>query len=174
MTIKNGQSRDTCNIGHKHRTMKKARRKIKRWATWTPSRNGSEPRSSWSVRSSCFFILVDANSTITKLGIISWNDIIYIAEHEVKGSGILFYVFLKKRLYKVCLSKHDLGEQIFILIRCYCENTLLIGTNFRGFWKVHWSMGSWVRGFVVFLFSCFKWTTQPTKIRTPISIMISQ
>jgi len=24
---------------------------------------------------------------------------------------------------------------------------LLVGTNFRGFYKIHWSMGSWIRGF---------------------------
>jgi len=24
---------------------------------------------------------------------------------------------------------------------------LFVGTNFRGFYKMHWSMGSWIRGF---------------------------
>jgi hypothetical protein len=24
---------------------------------------------------------------------------------------------------------------------------LFVGTNFRGFYKMHWSMGSWIHGF---------------------------
>ena len=101
-----------------------------------------------------FFILVDANSTITKLGIIWWNDIIYIAEHEVKGSGILFYVFLEKRLYEVCLRKHDLGEQIFILIRCYCENAFINWHQFSWFLKsplIHGFLSSWFRCIFIFV-----------------------
>jgi hypothetical protein len=29
----------------------------------------------------------------------------------------------------------------------YRESDLLVGTNFRGFYKMHWSMGSWIHGF---------------------------
>jgi len=27
---------------------------------------------------------------------------------------------------------------------------LFVGTNFRGFYKMHWSMGSWIRGFTYY------------------------
>ena len=27
----------------------------------------------------------------------------------------------------------------------YCENIVVVGHNFRGFYKVHWSTGSWIR-----------------------------
>ena len=66
----------------------------------------------------------------------------------------------------------------------YCESILFVGTNFRGFCKVHWSMGSWIHGFkhykqqlmgklyyVGFKFSWFKWSTE---IRTPWLIIVSQ
>jgi len=33
---------------------------------------------------------------------------------------------------------------------------LFVDTNFRGFCKMQWSLGSWI-----------KWTTKSTKIRTP-------
>jgi len=70
----------------------------------------------------------------------------------------------------------------------YTVNVLLfVGTNFRCFYEVHWSMGSWIRGFkyywqqsmgklyfVRFLFSWFKWTTKSAKTRNPWLIMISQ
>ena len=64
---------------------------------------------------------------------------------------------------------------------------LFIGTNFRGFYKMHWSLGSWIRDFkhyrqqsmgklyfVRFLYSWFKWNKKSAKIRTPRKIMISQ
>ena len=57
---------------------------------------------------------------------------------------------------------------------------LFVGTNFRGFYKMHWSMWSWIRGFkhcrqqsmgklhfVGFLLSWFKWTTKSTNIKIP-------
>ena len=60
-----------------------------------------------------------------------------------------------------------------------------VGTNFRGFYKMHRSMGSWICGFkhdrqqsmgklyfVRLLFSWFKWTTKLAKIRTPRLIII--
>jgi len=56
---------------------------------------------------------------------------------------------------------------------------LFVGTNCRGFYKMLWSLGFWIRGFkhyrqqsmgklyfVGFLFSWFKWITKSTKIRT--------
>jgi hypothetical protein len=64
---------------------------------------------------------------------------------------------------------------------------LFVGTNFRGFYNMHWSMGSWIHGFnhyrqqsmgklyfIRVLFSWFKWTMKSAKIRTPRLIMISQ
>jgi len=64
---------------------------------------------------------------------------------------------------------------------------LFVGTNFRGFHKLQWPLGSWIRGlehyrqqsmgklyFVGFWFSWFQWTMKSTKIRTPRLIMISQ
>ena len=154
MTIKNGQSWDTCNFGHKHRTKKKARRKIKRWATWTHQETGVNPEAREEYAVLVFFKLVDANSTITKLRIIWWNDIIYISEYEVKGSGILLCVFLEKRFYKVCLRKHDLGEQIFILIRCYCESTFIDWHPYSWFLKsplIHGYLNLWFRWIFIFV-----------------------
>ena len=64
---------------------------------------------------------------------------------------------------------------------------LFVSTNFRCFYKMHWSTGSWIRGvkcyrkqsmgklyFVEFQFSWFKWNMKSTKIRTPRLLMISQ
>jgi hypothetical protein len=57
---------------------------------------------------------------------------------------------------------------------------LFVGTSFHGFYKMHWSMVSWIRCFkhyrqqsmgklyfVGFLFSWFKWTMKSTKMRSP-------
>jgi len=60
--IKNGQSRDTGNIGHKRHRTKASKnktqhkhRKLKRWATRNPTKTGGEPRWSRKVSSSCFW-----------------------------------------------------------------------------------------------------------------------
>jgi hypothetical protein len=46
-------------------------------------------------------------------GLLLTRDIIYIAEREIKGSGELFFVFLEKPLYEVCLIriKEQVGEK---------------------------------------------------------------
>jgi len=64
---------------------------------------------------------------------------------------------------------------------------LFVANNFRSFYKIRWSLGSWIRGFKHyrqqsmgkmycdgFLFSWFKRTTKSAKIRTPRLKMISQ
>ena len=95
------------------------------------------------------------------------------------------------------ISANLITKSIYRLIRTFVKSTqqytvimkvfLFVSTNFLGFYKMHWSMGSWTRGFkhyrqqsmgklyfVWFLFSWFKWTTKSVKIRTTRIILISQ
>ena len=51
---------------------------------------------------------------------------------------------------------------------------LFVDTNFRAFYKMHWSLGSWKSWFQTlqatidgFLYSWFKWTTKSVEIRNP-------
>jgi hypothetical protein len=57
--------------------------------------------------------------------------------------------------YKVICHCYDTAKTarlpfhvIFKTIKIYSVKVLLfVGTNFRGFYKMQWSMGSWIRGF---------------------------
>ena len=79
-------------------------------------------------------------------------------------------------------DRQDLTEHQINTVKVF----LFVCTNICGFFKMHWSMGSWICGFkhyrqqsigklyvVGFLFLWFKWTKKSVKIRTPWLIMIA-
>jgi hypothetical protein len=58
-----------------------------------------------------------------------------------------------KEMYPVYESVKS--NSIFFLRTKYCEiiinqGALFVGTNFRGFYKMHWSMGSWIHDFTYY------------------------
>jgi hypothetical protein len=93
-------------------------------------------------------------------------------------------------------SKHPrIQRYCLVLLRCWLYQDkectvkvhLFVGTNVRGFYKMYWFLGSWIRAFkhyrrqlmgklyfVEFLFSWLKWTTKSAKIWTPWLIKILQ
>ena len=112
----------------------------------------------------------------------------------------IFWLYLKFYLYRIlfylvwfrsfqCIHTFTVNVLLFVVTSCrgFYKMHWSTGSWIRGFYKMHWSTGSWIRGFkhyrqqsmgklnvVGFFFSCLKWTTKSTKIRTPRLIMISQ
>jgi hypothetical protein len=44
-------------------------------------------------------------------------------------------------------KKQTNGKSSLWIESTYCESTFIRLTNYRGFYKIHWSMGSWIHGF---------------------------
>ena len=76
-----------------------------------------------------------AINEITNSKIIQRNDIIYIQERDIKGSGQFLFVFLEKSLYNVCLIrlKEQVGEKKSTICSHKYAECLLKNTSNRMF-----------------------------------------